>query len=247
MIRPTIGWFCHTIGAHSPFLSPDLPLTAISIDTRTLHAGDTFWAIKSARDGHDFVSRAFILGAKAAVVNLEWMNSSEAAPVRDRLIGVEDTVRALTMAAGAWRETFPFPIIGITGTNGKTSTKDLMLKVLATKLSASGTAGNFNSEIGVPLTLLATPQDSDVAVIEMGASHPGEFADLCRLCKPTHGLVTSIGRAHLEGFGTLEEIARTKAALYNYVAEDGMGFVPTDDALCREAARLNHRKIGYGF
>ncbi len=247
MTLPTIGWFCETAGGSLPALSLDQPLTAISIDSRTLQAGDTFWAIKSTRDGHDFVSDAFSRGAKAAVVNLAWLRSGAAATFHDRLIGVADTMRALTLAAEAWRRTLFFPMIGITGTNGKTSTKDLLLQILSTKLKAIGTPGNFNNELGVPLTLLAIPQDSDVAVMEMGASHPGEIADLCQICKPTHGLVTSISLAHLAGFATLREVARTKGALYDYVAETGVAFVPTDDALCREVSALNRDKVGYGF
>jgi UDP-N-acetylmuramoyl-tripeptide--D-alanyl-D-alanine ligase len=99
----------------------------------------------------------------------------------------------------------------------------------------------------VPLTLLGTPSNCSVAVIEMGASHPGEIAELCRLAKPDHGLVTSIGRAHLEGFGNIEVIAQTKGALYEYVARIGTAFVPTDDALCRQVSAANPRRIGYGF
>ena len=247
MMLPTIGWFGNIAGANFSSSLSDLLLGPISIDTRTLKPGDTFWAIKSGRDGHEFVPTAFSLGAKAAVVSLEWLGSAATEPFRDRLVGVADTMRALSTAAEAWRKTFSFPVIGITGTNGKTSTKDLMLRVLSLKLKAAGTAGNFNNEIGVPLTLLATPSDCDAAVIEMGASHPGEIADLCRLCKPTHALVTSIGRAHLAGFGTLEEIARTKGAVYDFVAEKGIAFVPTDDVLCREESAKCSRKIGYGF
>ncbi|HEY3294585.1 MAG TPA: UDP-N-acetylmuramoyl-tripeptide--D-alanyl-D-alanine ligase [bacterium] len=247
MSLPTIGWFGNIVGAHFPSLFSDFSLGPISIDTRTLKPGDTFWAIKSSRDGHDFVPAAFTSGAKAAVVNFDWMQSPDAEPYRERLIAVPETTLALTHAARAWRNSLPFPQIGITGTNGKTSTKDILLRILSVKRKATGTPGNFNNEIGVPLTLLATPSDCDAAVIEMGASHPGEIADLCQLVRPTHGLVTSIGRAHLAGFGTLEEIARTKGALYDAVAENGIAYVPTDDALCLTEATECRHKIGYGF
>jgi UDP-N-acetylmuramoyl-tripeptide--D-alanyl-D-alanine ligase len=247
MKMPTIGWFSKTIGAPSPSLLSNLSLGPISIDTRTLTEGDTFWAIKSARDGHSFVSEAFSRGAKAAVVEKAWAETEAAASFQDRLIGVENTRDALRAAAEAWRMTFGFPVIGITGTNGKTSTKDLIVRVLSQKFDAHGTPGNFNNEIGVPLTLLGTSAGSDIALIEMGASHGGEIFDLCQICKPTHGLVTSIGRAHLAGFGNIEVVAQTKGALYDYVATSGVAFVPTDDDLCRAESALNRRKIGYGF
>jgi UDP-N-acetylmuramoyl-tripeptide--D-alanyl-D-alanine ligase len=160
---------------------------------------------------------------------------------------VKDTREALTKAGDAWRNKLHYPVLGITGTNGKTSTKDLILRLLALKYRAAGTRGNLNNELGVPLTLLEMTTDQEIAVIEMGASHAGEIADLCKISRPTHGLVTSIGRAHLEGFGSLDALARTKGELYEAVAVHGVAFVPTDDELCRREASENGRKIGYGF
>ena len=185
-------------------------LGPISIDTRTLARGDTFWALKGERDGHDFVTDAFAKGAKAAVVNQSWLNVARAPAIREKLITVADTKFALTEAGRAWRAALNCPVIGITGTNGKTSTKDLILKLLSLRYAATGTQGNLNNEIGVPLTLLAVPGESQVLVVEMGASHVGEVADLCRISRPTHGLVTSIGKAHLAGFGDLEGVVKTK-------------------------------------
>lgn len=246
-MKPTIAWFSKNLTGVSSALNAAMDLGPISIDTRTLREGDTFWALKSQRDGHDFVAAAFERGAKAAVVNLEWRNSEAAAPFRDRLIGVPDSLSALTQAAELWRHAFPCPVLGITGTNGKTSTKDFILHLLAGHLKAIGTQGNFNNEIGVPLTLLSIPANADLAIIEMGASHPGDIAYLCGIARPTHGLVTSIGRAHLEGFGSPEAIAATKGELYHEIAETGIAFVPADDAQCVDQAAMCRNKIGYGF
>jgi UDP-N-acetylmuramoyl-tripeptide--D-alanyl-D-alanine ligase len=243
---PTIGWLCHTLNADAPGLPLETLLLPISIDSRTLQSGDTFWALHATRDGHDFVSDALLRGAKCAVVNREWKNASPA-NIRTRLIAVGDTRADLTSAASAWRKTLTKSILGITGSNGKTSTKELVLNCLARKWKAAGTRGNLNNEIGVPLTLLSIARDDEVAVIEMGASHPGDIAYLCRIAEPTHALVTSIGRAHLEGFGTLENVARTKGELYDFVAESGIAFVPADDEWCRAAAAHCRRMIGYGF
>jgi UDP-N-acetylmuramoyl-tripeptide--D-alanyl-D-alanine ligase len=243
---PTIGWLCQILNAEAPGLPLDTPLLPISIDSRTLRAGDTFWALQATRDGHDFVADALSRSAKVAIVSREWKKSAPA-NIRDRLIGVDDTRSALTSAASKWRKTLSLPVLGITGSNGKTSTKELILNCLLEKWKAAGTTGNLNNEIGVPLTLLSIARDDQIAVIEMGASHAGDIADLCRIAEPTHALVTSIGRAHLEGFGTLENVARTKGELYDFVAESGTAFVPADDEWCRAAAAHCRKMIGYGF
>ena len=247
MGMPTIGWLRGVLAADASALSRDLPLGPISIDTRTLLAGDTFWAIRARRDGHDFVSEAFARGAKAAVVSSEWKRSAEATPYLERLIGVSDTREALRRAATEWRTAWRFPVIGVTGSNGKTSTKELIALLLAVHMRTGSTQGNLNNDIGVPLTLLAISSDSEAAVVEMGASHAGEIADLCGICRPTHGLVTSVGRAHLEGFDSLEAVARTKGELYDFVAESGTAFVPTDDELCQAESREARHRVGYGF
>ena len=245
--QPTVGWFSDLSSNDIPPINVNAALGPISIDTRTLNPGDTFWALSGARNGHDFVLEAFVKGAKLAVVSEQWYGQNEGVLQGHPVIRTKDTRVALTRAAEAWRKKLDYPIIGITGTNGKTSTKDLMLRLLALKYRAAGTRGNLNNELGVPLTLLEMTTDQEMAVIEMGASHPGEIADLCGICRPTHGLVTSIGKAHLEGFGSLEALAKTKGALYEAVADRGVAFVPTDDDLCRRQAERNSRKIGYGF
>jgi UDP-N-acetylmuramoyl-tripeptide--D-alanyl-D-alanine ligase len=243
---PTIGWLCQILNADAPGLPLDMSLLPISIDSRTLQRGDTFWALQANRDGHDFVADAIARGARCAVVNREWKNASPA-NIRDRLIGVRDTRTDLASAASTWRKTLTMPVLGITGSNGKTSTKELILNCLARKWKTGGTKGNLNNEIGVPLTLLTIACDDEIAVIEMGASRPGDIAYLCEIAAPTHALVTSIGRAHLEGFGTLENVARTKGELYDFVAESGTAYVPADDEWCRAAAAHCRRIVGYSF
>lgn len=228
-------------------LDSNAPLGPISIDSRSLTSGDTFWALQGARDGHEFVFDAFTKGAKLAVVNRAWWERNLTEARKHPMVVVPDTRAALTEAGKVWRERFTFPVIGITGTNGKTSTKDLILKLLSLRFTPGGTKGNLNNDLGVPLTLLDIPLDCDIAVIEMGANHPGEIGQLCKVSQPTHGLVTSIGKAHLEGFGSLEALAHTKGELYDAVAENGVAFVPTDDELCRQEAERNLRKIGFGF
>ena len=246
MNLPTVGWLSNVLQSSIPAIDPATPLGPLSIDTRTIQQGDTFWALTGERDGHEFVVTAFEKGAKLAVVNHAWaQRQSDSAKLP--LLQTKDTRIALTQAGSAWRAEWTFPVLGITGTNGKTSTKDLILRLLSLRYRAAGTRGNLNNELGVPLTLLETARDSELAVIEMGASHAGEIGELCNVCRPTHGLVTSIGKAHLEGFGTLDTVAKTKGELYEAVAHDGVAFVPTDDELCRREAEQNRQRIGYGF
>ena len=244
---PTLAWACDTLGSSRPGLDPETLLGPISIDTRSLHKGDTFWALSGARDGHDFVEAAFDKGAKLAVVNEDWWRDRAMRHTNRPAICVKDTRTALTRLGMAWRLRWTNSVVGITGTNGKTSTKDLMLILLALKFRTAGTTGNLNNELGVPLTMLSIGSDTEIAVVEMGASHPGEIGTLCKICLPTHGLVTSIGKAHLEGFGSTQAIAQTKGELYEAVADNGVAFVPTDDELCRIEAQDNRTKIGFGF
>lgn len=246
MSGPTLGWLSAQLGVRAIAASAE-KLCPVSIDTRRLQSGDTFWALRGATDGHDFVRQAFAQGAKAAVVNADWAHAAGNSEYVDRCIVVDDTRKALTTAGTMWRHDVGCRIIGITGSNGKTSTKEVVASLLRLKYRVTATEGNFNNRLGVPLTLLRLAEDTEVGVIEMGASEPGEIGDLCELCAPTHGLVTSIGKAHLEGFGTLAALAHTKGQLYDYVAETGVAFVPLDDELCRVEASGAHRAIGYSF
>jgi UDP-N-acetylmuramoyl-tripeptide--D-alanyl-D-alanine ligase len=162
-------------------------------------------------DGNKFAKQALEQGAALAVID----NPEYALPEGTLL--VKDTLRALQDLARAWRRELGLPIIAITGTNGKTTTKELLAAVLATKHNIHYTQGNLNNQIGVPLTLLQITRAHKVAIVEMGASHPGDIKELAEIAEPNFGLITNVGRAHLEGFGSFEGVQRTKQELYNYL------------------------------
>ncbi len=248
MSKPTLKWLASTLGAeYSASEAADDPIQRISIDTRTLQSGDLFWAIKAARDGHEFVVDALSKGAQLAVVSKQWGQSDIARSYQDKLIQVENTFDALTSAAIAWRRILKIPVVAITGSNGKTTTKDILIHLLNARFKTAGTLGNLNNELGVPLTLLSIDTDCDIAVIEMGAAKEGDIAYLCNIADPSHGLITSIGNAHLAGFKSLEVVAKTKGELYEYLETRGTGFVPLDDPLCVKQSLALRNKIGYGF
>ena len=184
----------------------------VSTDTRNLPAGCVFFALHGANfDGNKFAKQALEQGATLAVID----NPEYALPEGTLL--VKDTLRALQDLARAWRRELGLPIIAITGTNGKTTTKELLAAVLATKHNIHYTQGNLNNQIGVPLTLLQITRAHKVAIVEMGASHPGDIKELAEIAEPNFGLITNVGRAHLEGFGSFEGVQRTKQELYNYL------------------------------
>jgi UDP-N-acetylmuramoyl-tripeptide--D-alanyl-D-alanine ligase len=247
MNRPTPAWLSDTLGIKPPAVNLDEPISKISIDTRTLQPGDAFWAIEAARDGHQYVAEAFSKGALLAVVSRKWAKTSPAADYLDRLIQVENTFNALTASAKSWRKILHTPIIAITGSNGKTTTKDILIHFLKAKFKTAGTAGNLNNELGIPLTLLGMEADNEAIVLEMGASKAGDIAYLCDVARPSHGLITSIGEAHLAGFKTLDGVAQAKGELYDYLGSRGIGFVPTDDPLCLKAATVLRQAVGFGF
>lgn len=197
----------------------------VSIDSRQIEGGELFIAIRGERfDGNKFVAEVLAKGASHAIVD------DKSAHKEGKTTLVPDTLKALQALAKHHRSTLDFPIIGITGSNGKTTTKELLNEVLKTKYAVYATQGNFNNHIGVPLTLLAIPNDTEIAIIEMGANHVGEIAELCTYADPTHGLITNIGRAHLEGFGSLEGIIEGKTELYKHLAKrQGLIFYNNQD------------------
>ena len=184
----------------------------VSTDTRNLPAGCVFFALHGEHfDGNKFAKQALEQGATLAIID----NPEYALPEGTLL--VKDTLRALQDLARAWRRELGLPIIAITGTNGKTTTKELLAAVLATKYNIHYTQGNLNNQIGVPLTLLQITRAHKLAIVEMGASHPGDIKELAEIAEPNFGLITNVGRAHLEGFGSFEGVQRTKQELYNYL------------------------------
>ena len=214
------------------FLIRNKSSLSVSTDTRNLPAGCVFFALHGERfDGNKFAKQALESGASLAVID----NPEYVLPQGTLL--VEDTLLALQELARAWRRELGLPIIGITGTNGKTTTKELLATVLSTKYHLHYTQGNLNNQIGVPLTLLQVTRAHEMAIVEMGASHPGDIKELVDIAEPNCGLITNVGRAHLEGFGSFEGVQQTKKELYDYLRENqGFIFRNTDNPYLAQMA-----------
>jgi UDP-N-acetylmuramoyl-tripeptide--D-alanyl-D-alanine ligase len=189
--------------------------SGIAIDSRKIKKGELFFALKGlAHDGNRFASAALAAGAEAAVVD-------DPSLAGDKIFVVDDVLATLHELAKHHRRLLTIPVIAITGSNGKTTTKELIAAVLSKKKKVHYTTGNLNNHIGVPLTLLATPDDAGYLVVEMGANHKGEIAALCEIAMPTIGIITNIGKAHIEGFGSLEDIREAKSELYHWLRRSG--------------------------
>ena len=210
----------------------------VNTDSRTVEAGQLFFALKGENfDGNAYALKALEAGAVAAVVTdgPDW-------PADERLIRVPDTLQTLKDLA-AWHRNHVLgekhlPVIGLTGTNGKTTTKELIREVLAAKYHVTATAGNFNNDVGVPLSLLRITPETEIAVIEMGANHPDDIEKLVCVSQPDFGLITNVGKAHLLGFGSLEGVMAAKGQLYDWIAaHDGVVFVNADDERLVDMAR----------
>lgn len=209
----------------------------VSTDTRKIEPGSLFFALKGEKfDGNAFAKSALESGAAYAVVD-------DPAVVEDkRFLLVEDVLTALQNLAKHHRSTWGIPVVALTGSNGKTTTKELIAAVLARKYRTYATRGNLNNHIGVPLTILAVnPQEYDMVVVEMGANHQEEIATLCTIAQPTHGLITNIGKAHLEGFGGVAGIKKGKGELYTYLSKKKrVVFVNTQDETLMEMVSKKH-------
>ncbi len=206
-------------------LGDDVTFQAVSTDTRTLQPGDLFVALMGDNfDGHTFIVDAIAKGAGAILISTPL--EATAVPA----LHVADTRLALGQLSAAWRARFSIPVIAVTGSNGKTTTKEMLAAIFGQRGSVLATQGNLNNDIGVPLTLLRLRKEHRYAVIEMGANHPGEIAYLSGLARPTVALITNAAVAHLGGFGSLDEVARTKGGIYNGLADTGVGVVNADDA-----------------
>lgn len=219
-----------------------LAYPAICIDTRKEVENTLFFCLKGDNfDGNKFADAATEKGAAAVFIdNPEYATS--------KTILVEDVLKTLQQLANFHRQQFTFPLIGLTGSNGKTTTKELIAAVLRKKYRTAFTAGNFNNHIGVPLTLLSVSADAEMAVIEMGANHQGEIRELCRIADPDFGYITNIGKAHLEGFGGLEGVKKGKLELFDHIRQkSGTVFVNADDPVLYEASDdLNRIMFGTG-
>ena len=195
----------------------------IVTDSREVRPGDLYIAISGDRvDGHTFIKDVFEKGAVCALVNSEIENADE------QLIKVNNSVSTIGKVAKAWRNQFDIPVMGITGSNGKTSTKELLKHMLSAQFNIHATEGNFNTSIGLPLTLLRLTKENTMSLLEMGANQPGDIAQLCEIAQPTHGVITNIAPAHLEGFGTIEAVAKTKGELFACLSK-GVSFINAAD------------------
>jgi UDP-N-acetylmuramoyl-tripeptide--D-alanyl-D-alanine ligase len=202
-----------TVNGH--LVGENLSFSAISSDTRSLKKGDLFVALQGENyDANNFVASAHEKGAVAALVSADVM-------VDMPYVKVEDTLQALTTLATAERQRADIPLVAITGSNGKTSVKEMLASILAQSSNVLATEGNLNNQIGVPLTLLKLSKDHQVAVIEMGASHQGDIAHLCDIAKPTVAILNNVAAAHLEGFGSLEGVAAAKGEIISGLSESG--------------------------
>ncbi|MCX6243354.1 MAG: UDP-N-acetylmuramoyl-tripeptide--D-alanyl-D-alanine ligase [Bacteroidetes bacterium] len=202
----------------------------VSTDSRNIPEGVIFFGLKGETfDGNEYAAMALEKGASYAVVDDKKFAAGS------RCILVEDSLKTLQELAKYHRKQFDIPVIAITGTNGKTTTKELIAAVLSRKYRTLATSGNLNNHIGVPLTLLKLKKDTEIAIVEMGANHQGEIDFLCRIAEPAHGIITNIGKAHLEGFGGFEGVIQTKTELFRYLKSmNGSAFVNTGDPLLVE-------------
>ncbi|MCK9616649.1 MAG: UDP-N-acetylmuramoyl-tripeptide--D-alanyl-D-alanine ligase [Lentimicrobiaceae bacterium] len=200
---------------------------AIVTDSRKIIPGCIFFALKGENfNGNIFAQSALDAGAAYAVVD------DAGYATNDRCLLTDNVLQTLQQLATFHRMQFEIPVIAITGTNGKTTSKELISNVLKQKYALIATAGNLNNHIGVPLTLLSISKKTEIAVVEMGANHPGEIEFLCHLAKPTYGLITNIGKAHLEGFGSFDGVIATKTELYRFLCQNnGKAFVNSDNLL----------------
>ena len=201
----------------------DRPFSAVSTDTRRIAAGQLFIALRGPSfDGNEFLEVAAQAGAAGAL-------AERAGPVGFPVVQVQDSLAALQRAARQWRNRMAMPLIGVAGSNGKTSTKEMLASILTQRGPTLATRGNLNNHIGVPLTLLELEPRHRYAVIEMGANHPGDVAELAGIALPTIGLVTNAGAEHLEGFGSLEGAARAEGELFAALGRDGIAVLNADD------------------
>lgn len=213
----------------------------ITTDSRNCPKGSIFFALKGDKfDGNQYAGKALASGCVYAVIdNPDYY-------IGERTILVDNVLKTLQQLAHHHRKVLGLPIIGITGTNGKTTTKELLAAVLSTKFNLLYTEGNFNNHIGVPLTLLRLTHDHEMAVIEMGASHPGDIKELVDIVHPNYGIITNVGRAHLEGFGSFEGVIRTKGELYDYIRHSkGKIFIKKENEYLQSIAK-GIEQITYG-
>jgi UDP-N-acetylmuramoyl-tripeptide--D-alanyl-D-alanine ligase len=229
----------------------NLKITGVSIDSRTMKAGELFLAVRGDQfDGHNFISKAIEAGAAGIVVERSWteLNASMMVSINIPRLIVENTIQTLGQIANLYRCRFNIPVIAVGGSNGKTTTKEMIRSILGTKYHVLCTEGNLNNQIGVPQTLFRLERKHEVAIVEIGTNHPGEIDYLCSVLEPTHGLITNIGREHLEFFGSLEGVAKSEGELFVWIEKHhGIILVNADDKYLVRLSKKNKKVIRFGF
>ncbi|MEM1135432.1 MAG: UDP-N-acetylmuramoyl-tripeptide--D-alanyl-D-alanine ligase [Bacteroidota bacterium] len=216
----------------------------VSTDTRKITKDSIFFALKGPRfNGNNYALEALEKGASFAVID----ELSPEHKDHPQLILVENVLESLQKIANIHRKTLGIPVIAITGSNGKTTTKELVYQVLSQKFKTYATPGNFNNHIGLPLTILRTPPETEMLILEMGDNNLGEIAVLCEIANPDYGLITNIGKDHLEGFGSFENNLRAKSELFQYLIQNsGNAFIPTKDPILKNMAKRFKNPILFG-
>ncbi|MFA6028747.1 MAG: UDP-N-acetylmuramoyl-tripeptide--D-alanyl-D-alanine ligase [Elusimicrobiota bacterium] len=242
----TWGDFARAAGGRLLRGRPDAPVRSLCTDSRLLRPGEAFLALKGERfDAHAFLNEHAARAAGGWIVRAGAPLPALQPPC---VLEVPDTLKALSDAAAEHRSRFTLPVVGLTGTNGKTTTKEMLRAVLARRGKVCATELNFNNEVGLPMTVLGLRAEHAFAVFEMGASRPGDIAYLCRAARPTLGVLTNIGAAHLEYFGSLERVFKTKAELFEALPADAPAVLNADDPyLCRLLPGLGARAVTFGF
>lgn len=214
----------------------------VTTDSRNVPEGSLFFALKGGNfDGNKYAKSALEKGAKYSIID------DKTVAISDQYILVDDVLTTLQELAKYHRQQFDIPVIAITGSNGKTTTKEILLKICETSFKTHATKGNFNNHIGVPLTLLSMPLDTEVALIEMGDNHVGEVADLCKIALPNQGFVTNIGKDHIEGFGSFELNVRAKSEIFDFlIKNDGVIYINSNDEILFNMSKRMKSPIYYG-
>jgi UDP-N-acetylmuramoyl-tripeptide--D-alanyl-D-alanine ligase len=216
----------------------------VSTDSRNVRKGELFIALRGEKfDGSKFADTAFEEGALCAIVD----RSAGSKLLKEKpVIVVKNTTAALAKLANIHRRKFSIPVIAVAGSNGKTTTKEMIATVLATKYNVLSTQGNLNNHIGVPQTLFRLTKNHEIAVIEIGTNHPGELSFLCEILEPTHGIITNIGREHMEFFKTLAGVAKAEGELFTALSRSGLGYINADDKHIFALAKKPALRILYG-
>jgi UDP-N-acetylmuramoyl-tripeptide--D-alanyl-D-alanine ligase len=234
-----------------------LSFKGISIDSRSLMKGQIYIAIRGEKnDGHAFLHNAIKKGASAVVVDRKFFKAAQKQPgliegiISVPMIVVDDSVKALGELANIYRNKFHIPVIAVAGSNGKTTTKDIIAGVLSEKYNVLATEGNLNNQIGVPLTIFRMNKKHDIAVVEIGTNHFGEIEYLCKILEPTHGVITNIGNEHLQFLQNINGVTKEEGALFGYLAKGNVkktAFVNADDKIILGMSRKLKHKVKYGI